>query len=186
MERSAASLEGASGVAVRDAVETDMDAITQIQNALIATSAIEWTDDLHEVDERVRWLRDQQALGHPVLVAVLHDQVVGWASYSEFRDSRKWPGYRLTVENTIHVREEQWGSGFGRLLMELLIERARNAGLHAMVAAVTGENPASVTFHERLGFQVVARMPQVGTKFARWLDLVLLLRLLDDAAPPPA
>ena len=56
----------------------------------------------------------------------------------------------------------------------------------AMIAAVDGENVASVRFHERLGFQEVGRMPQVGTKFARWLDLVLLELPLNDSAPPPA
>ena len=67
----------------------------------------------------------------------------------------------------------------GRALLEALIDRARAAGLHAMIAAVDGTNTASIRFHERLGFREVARMPQVGTKFGRWLDLVLLQKLLD-------
>jgi phosphinothricin acetyltransferase len=186
VEPSARQNERSTGVMIRDAEAVDIGAITEIQNAFIATAAIEWTDVLHDVDDRRAWLMHQRAAGHPVLVAVIDDRVVGWASYGEFRDSRKWPGYRLTVEHTIHVGEEQWGSGVGRRLMEELVERATNAGLHAMIAAVDGENTASVRFHERLGFQEVARMPQVGTKFGKWLDLVLLERVLDDAAPPPA
>jgi phosphinothricin acetyltransferase len=177
--------ESTTGILIRDARATDVEAITEIQNALITTAAIEWTDVMHDVDERAQWLMSQRSAGHPVVVAVLGDCVVAWASYGEFRDSKRWPGYRLTVENTIHVREEHWGSGVGRLLMDALVERARNAGLHAMIAAVDGENVASVRFHERLGFREVARMPQVGTKFGRWLDLVLLERLLDDSALPP-
>lgn len=178
--------ENTTGIVLRDARATDVEAITEIQNALITTAAIEWTGVMHDVDERAQWLVSQRSAGHPVVVAVLGDRVVGWASYGEFRDSKRWPGYRLTVENTIHVREEYWGSGVGRLLMDALVERARSSGLHAMIAAVDGENVASVRFHERLGFQEVARMPQVGTKFGRWLDLVLLERLLNDSAPPPA
>ena len=178
--------ESTTGIVIRDARATDVEAITEIQNALITTAAIEWTDVMHDVDERAQWLMSQRDAGHPVVVAVLGDCVVGWASYGEFRDSTRWPGYRLTVENTIHVREEHWGSGVGRLLMDALVERARSAGLHAMIAAVDGENVASVRFHERLGFQEVGRMPQVGTKFGRWLDLVLLELPLNDSAPPPA
>jgi len=69
--------------------------------------------------------------------------------------------------------------------MTALIQRATDMGLHVMIAAVDGENEASVRFHERLGFNEVARMPQVGTKFGRWLDLVLLQRVLNEMPPPP-
>ena len=62
--------------------------------------------------------------------------------------------------------------------MEALIERAVAQGLHAMVGAVDGDNDASIRFHQRLGFEVVARMPEVGRKFDRWLDLVLMQRVL--------
>jgi phosphinothricin acetyltransferase len=186
MSGPASSVDGPPRTTVRDAEVTDVVAITAIQNAFIGTSAIEWTDTPHDVEERGEWLAKQQAAGRPVLVAVVGGDVVGWASYDEFRDSVKWPGYRLTVEHTIHVREDQWGAGVGRMLMDTLLERARAAGLHAMVAAVDGENTASIQFHERLGFHEVARMPQVGTKFGRWLDLVLLQQLLDESAPPVA
>jgi L-amino acid N-acyltransferase len=172
-------------VIVRDAEAADVPAMTAVQNEFIRSSAIEWTETEHDVDERRAWLVAQRAAGHPVLVAVIDGEVVGWASYGEFRDSVKWPGYRLTVENTIHVRADQWGAGVGRRLMETLLERATVDGLHVMIAAVDGENIASIRFHERLGFRQVARMSEVGTKFGRWLDLVLLQRILDESPPPP-
>ena len=172
-------------VTIRDADDADVEAITAIQNALLATTAIEWTDTPHTVAGRQEWLVGRRAAGLPVLVAVSETgEVAGFASFGPFRDSQKWPGYRLTVEHTVHVREDHWGSGVGRQLMLALIERATSMGLHVMVAAVDGENDASIRFHERLGFEVVARMPQVGTKFGRWLDLVLLQRQLSDAPPP--
>ena len=166
-------------VVVRDAVLDDVEAITQIQNALLATTAIEWTDEPHTVEECHAWLLQQQGAGLPVLVADDDGDVVGFTTYGEFRDSVRWPGYRLTVEHSIHVREDHWGSGVGRALIEALATRARADGKHVMVAAVDGENDASIRFHERLGFEVVARMPEIGTKFDRWLDLVLLQRILD-------
>ncbi len=180
----AALVEASHSPTIRDAVEDDVPAITDIQNALIASTTIEWTDSLHTVEERQEWLDRQQASQHPVLVAVVDGDVVGWASYGPFRDSIKWPGYRLTVEHTVHVRHDHWGSGVGRSLMEALIERAIASGLHVMIGAVDAENDASIRFHERLGFHEVARMPQIGTKFGRWLDLVLLQRVLADSPPP--
>ena len=172
-------------VSIRDARLRDLEAITAIQNAFISSDTIEWTDVEHSLEERRAWLDDQWSAGRPVLVAVVSDTVVGWASFGDFRDSRKWPGYRLTVELTIHVREDHWSGSVGRHLMTALIQRATDMGLHVMVAAVDHENEASVRFHERLGFNEVARMPQVGTKFGRWLDLVLLQRVLNEMPPPP-
>ena len=71
----------------------------------------------------------------------------------------------------------RWKCGGGRLI-ESLVDRARAEGLHTVVAAVDGANDGSVRFHERLGFEVVARMPELGFKHGRWLDLVLLQRRL--------
>jgi L-amino acid N-acyltransferase len=175
------------GITIRDATEADVPAITDIQNALLATTTIEWTDQAHTVESRVRWLWDHEGAGYPVLVAVddTSDEVVGWAAYGDFRDIERWPGYRFTVENTVHVRESHWSSGVGRALMLELIERARAHGRHSMVAAVTGENEASIRFHERLGFELVGRLPQVGSKLGRWLDVVFLHLPLDDRALPP-
>jgi phosphinothricin acetyltransferase len=112
--------------------------------------------------------------------------VVGFAAYEHFRGDGKWPGYRGTVEQTIHVRESHWGRGVGRALIEGLVERAQAAGLHVIVAAIDGDNEASIRFHERLGFVEVARMPQTGQKFGRWLDLVLMQRVIDDRPQPEA
>ena len=106
------------------------------------------------------------------------------AAFGWFRDVEKWPGYRFTVENTVHVREDMWGRGVGNMLMRVLIERARETGKHAMIAAVDSTNDASIRFHERMGFTKVAHLPQVGAKFGRWLDLVLL-QLTLDARPAP-
>jgi phosphinothricin acetyltransferase len=76
------------------------------------------------------------------------------------------------------VAESHWGTGVGRAIVEALVERARDAGLHVIVAAVDGDNAGSIAFHERVGFTQVARMPEVGHKFGRWLDLVFLQRTL--------
>jgi phosphinothricin acetyltransferase len=165
-------------VRIRDAVDADMPAVRDLYNALIATTTVAWTESLQTLRARRTWFRHQQRCGYPVLVAELEGEVVGFTAYGSFRGAGKWPGYRHTVEHTIHVRADVHGRGLGRALLEELIERARQAEVHVMVAAIDGANDESIAFHERLGFTTVARMPEVGRKFDEWLDLVLMQRIL--------
>jgi L-amino acid N-acyltransferase YncA len=163
---------------VRTANDGDMPVVRDLYNALIPTTTVAWTEKPETLRERMTWYRARQRAGHPVLVVEIEGQVVGFASYASFRGEGRWPGYRHTVEHTIHVDEDHWGRGLGRMLLEALVEHARGADIHVMVAAVDAANAESVVFHERLGFEVVARMSEVGRKFDRWLDLVLMQRIL--------
>lgn len=165
---------------IRDAVEGDLPAITHLFNVLIPTTATAWRDDLADADEMATWWATQAAADHPVLVAVAGDRVVGYATWTGFRGGDRFPGYRRTVELTIHVDGDRQGAGVGRALLEALVGVARRRGVHVMVGAVDSENAGSIAFHEALGFTVVGRMPEVGRKFDRWLDLVLLQRIVDD------
>jgi phosphinothricin acetyltransferase len=173
-----------SGVILRDAEVSDLPATTDIYNAWIPTRTITWTEDLETLEQRAVWFERQCSEGFPVLVAVDANEVVGYASYGHFRGDGKWPGYRQTVEHSVHVRDSHWGCGIGRALIESLIRHARAAGIHVMVGAIDGDNHASIRFHERLGFVEVARMPETGQKFGRWLDLVLMQRILNSRATP--
>jgi L-amino acid N-acyltransferase len=167
--------------AIRDAEDRDVGAITALTNALLSITTVEYTDAPHTTEGRMAWLHARRARGFPVLVAdAPSGDVIGFASYGDFRDAVARPGYRFTVEHTVHVAREWWGSGLGRALMVALIERARAQGLHTMVGAIDAENEGSIRFHERLGFVEVARMPEVGHKFGRWLDLVLVQLTLDS------
>jgi L-amino acid N-acyltransferase len=165
---------------VRDAVPGDAAAICALANALIDTTTVAWTEEHETVEARSDWLLRQEQAGHPVLVLEGDEvgSVLGFASYGDFRDSAKWPGYRFTVEHTVHVDGAHHGRGAGRLLMGELMARATSAGLHVMVGAIDADNAGSVAFHEALGFTEVARMPEVGFKFDRWLSLVLMQRRL--------
>ena len=110
-----------------------------------------------------------------MLVARDGSGVIGFASFGDFRS---WPGYRHTVEHSVHVRVDVRGRGVGGELMRALVDRASAMGKHVMVAGVDAENVASIRLHERLGFQRAGTLHQVGCKFGRWLDLVLMQRRL--------
>ncbi len=163
---------------IRPATSLDLETINDLYNELIPTTTIAWTDDLHPMEDRIAWFADRQAAGDAVLVAEADGEAVGFASYGEFRDVKKWPGYRFTAELTIHVAESHHGQGVGRALMEQLFDAAREAGLHVLVAGVDAENEQSILFHKAMGFTEVARMPELGWKFDRWLDLVMLQRVV--------
>jgi L-amino acid N-acyltransferase YncA len=163
---------------IRDATGTDAAAINDLYNATVSTTTVAWTEELVPLATRQRWMDEQATAGHPVLVADLEGRIVGFAAYGDFRDSVKWPGYRFTVEHTIHVDADHQGAGVGSQLLQALLRRAMAAGKHAMIGAIDGDNAGSIRFHQRHGFVDVARLPEVGFKFGRWLDLVLLQRKL--------
>ena len=165
---------------IRTATPADAAPIAEIVNALIPTATIEWRYELHSPASMIDWM----AVHDCVLVAEAEGDVVGMGAFGPFRYIVKWPGYRFAVENTIHVREDHWRSGIGRALMDALVEEARRIGKHAMIAAVDDANESSIRLHERLGFVEVARMPEVGAKFGRWLDLVLMQLQLDSRPDP--
>src|SRR5215831_1189608 len=164
---------------IRDARDADLPQIVEIVNSFLHTTTTEWRNTEYTLNDRREWLAQHQRMGDPILVADIEGEVAGFSCYGDFRDSQKWPGYRFVVENTIHVRERHWGSGVGRALIEALVERASAAGKRVMVAAVDAENVGSIRFHDRCGFIEVARMPDIGFKFGRWLTLVLLQRRVD-------
>ena len=162
---------------VRDASEEDLAAVLAIYNDVIATTTAVFRDQPATLEDRREWWQARVAQGYPVLVAVADDAVVGFASFGDFR---AWPGYRFTVEHSVHVRADRRGGGVGQALMHPLIARARTLGKHVMMAGVDADNAGSIRFHERLGFERVGHLREVGFKFGRRLDLVFLQRLLND------
>jgi L-amino acid N-acyltransferase len=160
---------------VRDAREADLMSLLEIYNDVIATSTAVYRDEPATLHDRRQWWDERVRQGYPVLVASEQDEVIGFASFGDFR---AWPGYRFTVEHTVHVRADRRAQGVGTALMRPLVERASALGKHVMLAGVDAHNARSLAFHERLGFVRVAHFREVGFKFDRWLDLVFLQRML--------
>ena len=160
---------------IREAQEGDLPAILEIYNDVIATSTAIYRDEPATLEDRRSWFAARKSESQPVLVAT-DGGVVGFAAFGGFRP---WPGYRFTVEHSVHVRADRRGQGVGAALMTPLIERAAALGMHVMIAGIDADNQRSIRFHERLGFTRVAHMREVGFKFGRWLDLVLMQRILN-------
>jgi L-amino acid N-acyltransferase len=162
-------------VIVRAAAEADLPAILAIYNDAVAKTTAIWNDGFADLENRRQWYEGRRRLHYPVLVATLDDAVIGYGSFGDFR---AFDGYRFTVENSVYVAETARRRGAASALLAALIERARAIGKHVMVAGIAGENAISIRLHAKHGFVETARMPEVGFKFGRWLDLVFMqLRL---------
>jgi len=162
----------ASSSQIRDARTEDVSSIRDIYNdAVLNTTAI-WNETTVDLANRIAWMADRQKLGYPVLVSVDQEQrVLGYAS---FGDWRAFEGYRYTVEHSVYVHKEARGLGIGLALMQELIARAEVSGKHIMIAGIEAGNKVSLDLHRKLGFVQVGFLPEVGTKFDQWLDLVFM------------
>lgn len=102
--------------------------------------------------------------------------LMGFASYGSFRS---FPANLYTVEHSIYVHSDYRGRGFGRILLELIIEEAKKNNMHTMIGCIDANNHSSKVLHEKLGFKPVGVLSEVGFKFDRWLDLALYQLMLD-------
>ena len=107
----------------------------------------------------------------PFIVAEYNGSVIGYGTFGPFR---KASGYKITVEHSLHVDKQYRGQGIGKDILAELIKRASTIGIENMIAAVDGDNLASIKLHEKFGFKIVGSLENVARKFSRDLTLVLL------------
>ena len=157
---------------IRPAVAQDAAAVAALWNGMIRDSLSTFTTDEKTPAEIAALIA---ARADAFWVAKGEGAVLGFVTYGSFRGG---PGYAATVEHSIVLSEAAQGRGLGRDLMTQAIEAAAAQGRHTMVAAISSANPGAVTFHEKLGFAQVGRMPEVGRKHGQWLDLILMQKTL--------
>lgn len=163
---------------IRPSAEADLPAITAIYAHHVRTSVATFElepPDLAEMARRRAVLLDK---GLPWLVADMDGDVVGYAYAGPYRSR---PAYDWTLEDSIYVRADCVGRGLGRALMEPLIARCAALGYRQMVAVIGGgpdENPGSAALHRACGFHHIGVLEAVGWKFGRWVDSLLMQRIL--------
>lgn len=156
---------------IRNVVQADFDQITAIYNEVLTHSTAIYNDRPTTVDERISWWRSRIAQGFPMIVGADGPRVLEFASFGDFR---AWPGYRFTVEGTVHIHADVRGQGMGTEQLKAILVRAKAMGKHVMIAGVDSENFASLRFLERFGFERAGHLREVGYKFDRFLDLVFM------------
>jgi phosphinothricin acetyltransferase len=167
-------------VDIRPAAEADLPAITSIYDREVrhGTATFELTPpDLTEMTRRFRSLMDG---GFPYLAATLKGEVVGYAYAGPYRPR---PAYRFTVENSVYLAPAVHRQGIGMKLLRRLIEECEARSYRQMIAVIgDSANAGSIGLHSRAGFQMIGTHPNVGFKFGRWLDTVMMQRALGDGA----
>jgi L-amino acid N-acyltransferase YncA len=165
---------------IRPATEADLPAITEIYGHAVryGTATFELTPpDLAEMTQRFRALMDG---GFPYFVALLEGEVVGYAYAGAYRPR---PAYRFTVENSVYLNPAIHRRGIGLGLMQRLIAECEARGYRQMIAVIgDSANAGSIGVHARTGFQMIGTHPNVGFKFGRWLDTVMMQRALGEGA----
>jgi len=174
-----------SDVEIRAATSADLAAITAIYDQAVrfGTATFELTPpDLAEMTRRFAAL---SGAGFPYLVAVLDGAVAGYAYAGPYRPR---PAYRFTVENSVYLDPDTHRRGIGTRLLRALVGQCEACGYRQMIAVIGDSgNAGSIALHARLGFQMIGTHPNVGFKFGRWLDTVMMQRALGDgAATTPA
>ena len=168
---------------LRPATLSDLSAIHAIYGYNVVHGTASWelqAPDAAEMQRRMTTILDQ---GYPYFVAEIDSVVVGYTYASSYRPR---PGYRFTVENSVYVANGQQRRGLGRLLLGQLIDACATQGYRQMVAVIgDSENRASIALHRCLGFTQVGFLPNIGFKFGRWLDSVVMQRALGEGADSP-
>jgi L-amino acid N-acyltransferase YncA len=167
-----------SPLEIRPAVVADLPFITEIyaHEVRFGTATFELVSpDLAEMTRRFDALMDG---GFPYFVAVLDGRLVGYAYGGPYRPR---PAYRFTVENSVYLQPAIHRRGIGRQLLQRLIDECETRGFRQMIAVIgDSANAASIGVHSKCGFQMIGTHPDVGFKFGRWLDTVMMQLALGD------
>ena len=160
---------------VRLARTEDAEAIRAIYNREVVESTVTFDLVPRTLEEQHAWLAEH-AGAHPAVVAVDDaGRVVGFGSLSPYRSR---PAYSTSVEDSVYVDKAARGAGVGKLLLGELVRLAGVHGFHAVMARIVGGHDASIAVHKACGFELVGVEQEIGRKFGRWLDVVLMQRLL--------
>jgi phosphinothricin acetyltransferase len=169
-----------SPLQIRPAAAADLPAITEIYEHAVryGTATFELIPpDLAEMTRRFGVLSDG---GFPYLVAALEGRVVGYAYAGAYRPR---PAYRFTVENSVYLQPAIHRRGIGMQLLQRLIAESEARGYRQMIAVIgDSANAGSIGVHAKCGFQMIGTHPDVGFKFGRWLDTVMMQRAVGDGA----
>ena len=160
---------------IRDATQADVDAICAIHNQGIADRVATLDTTVRAPEDTRAWLTERGPR-HPVLVAAREGTVVGWASLNRFNAR---PAYDFVADFSVYVERASRGRGIGRQLLDALIARARTLGFHKMVLAAMAFNDAGLALYARAGFTRVGVYREQGQLDGRWVDVVIMERLLD-------
>ena len=153
----------------------DAEATRAIYNVEVLESTVTFDMTPRSLVDQQQWI-DEHSGGHPAIVAVDDDDnVLGFASLSPFKPRA---AYAPTVEDSVYVHRDGRGHGIGEVLLREILRLGTDHGFHSAIARIVGGHEASIALHRKCGFEEIGCEREVGRKFGRWLDVVLMQRML--------
>lgn len=166
-----------STVSLRAAQESDAQAIAEIYNYEVENSTATFDLVPRSVEAQREWISARSGAFSATVAVDSVAGVIGFAALSTYRDRA---GYRTTVENSVYVHRDHQRRGVGKLLLAALLDSARDSGFHTVIARIDSQSAGSLALHGSLGFVEVGVEREIGRKFGRWLDSVIMQRMLRD------
>jgi L-amino acid N-acyltransferase YncA len=160
---------------IRPARAADAPALAALLNHWILNTSVTFNPVPKTAYDILAMIAAKAADGHAFLVAEDDGRIIGQASYGQFRGGQ---GYATCMEHSISLLPGIPRKGLGRALLTAIEDHARAVGAHQMIAGVSGENPDGQAFHARMGYRIIATVPEAGFKFGRYMDLVLMQKFL--------
>lgn len=166
-------------VQVRDAVDSDVAALTEIHNCYVRESCITLDEELQSMEERGEWMSRYASTGrYRLLVAESAGAVLGCAFSSEYRPH---PAFRETVETSIYLHPSARGQHAGTILYAKLFDVLKQERIHRILVGIALPNPASVALHEKFGFRAVGVFDGYAIKNGKRVSSIWMEKAMDGA-----
>lgn len=170
---------------IRTATVSDAASLLDIYSPYVRDTAITFEYDIPTVSEFAQRI-ENTLVRYPYFVAVHADQIIGYAYASRYRLR---PAYDWAAETTIYIHPQSQDRGVGTALYRELEGALKRQNIQNMYACISYPNPASISFHERMGFRHVGRFSKCGYKLGAWYDIVWMEKLIgphtDGFVPAP-
>ncbi|PIB24421.1 hypothetical protein BFP76_04220 [Amylibacter kogurei] len=160
---------------IRPATKNDAAIIADIWNHYIRETLVTFNAVEKSASDIELMLAQKADENHATFCAECDGRVIGFATYGTFRNGI---GYAHSKEHTIMLAPDAPKGGFGSKLMQVLENHCCENGVHCLMAGVSAQNTAAIAFHKKIGFSTVATLREVGYKFSKWHDLVLMQKFL--------
>lgn len=163
---------------ITDAIISDFTAIHEIYAYYVKHTTISFEEIPPTLEEMISRWKDYSEKQYPYIVAKIDGKVVGYAYACQYKPRT---AYRFSVEESVYVSKDYQNKGIGRSLLSELTRRCEEKGYRQMLAVITiTEDSSSVNFHQRLGFKQVGRLENVGLKFNKWIDTIIMQKSLSN------
>jgi len=160
---------------IKPATTEHIKRITEIYNEAIENTTATFDTEIKSEESRLQWLKDHDDQ-HPVIVAEINNEIIGFASLTRWSDRTAYDG---TAEVSVYIDRNHRGKGVGKRMLEVITLEGEKAGLHNLISRITEGNLSSIHIHEQLGFDHIGVMREAGRKFGKFLDVHMMQKIFN-------